>query len=202
MPLYLGNIVKQGSVGYTVVGSPTIVDGVASGFSGNDYLRINDYFYISPEDDLDIVIKANINTLGVQQSIFGYGPSNGVWGGSIYLSPNNNMLSVSGLGADLNVNAGPIQATGIYYIRLLKSQGVLKIGYSVDKTNWTYGPERTVTSYIGNTSYKPLFGRNNTSVFDVFQGSIDLNETYIKVNGDAWFGPCKMFDSGKYNFKF
>ena len=36
------NYNKKGSVNYTIVGTPTIVDGVASGFSNNDYLVVAD----------------------------------------------------------------------------------------------------------------------------------------------------------------
>ena len=48
----------MGTVGYTKVGNPTIVDGVASGFSSNDYLSVS-----APANTLnnnfDIIIKYN-----------------------------------------------------------------------------------------------------------------------------------------------
>ena len=47
------------NVGYTKVGNPTIVDGVASGFSANDYLSLNANFALESSWEICTKIKQN-----------------------------------------------------------------------------------------------------------------------------------------------
>lgn len=173
----------SGPVNYELVGSPTIVDNVASGFSSSNYLRLSDYFYISPDSSFDMVFKVNLDAINVTQTVFGFGPSFGTFNAGVGIA-NNNDIMMPGTSA---VCRNQITQTGTYYIRVIKENNSMKIGCSTDKITWNYGSSVAISDYIGNTRFFPMLGRENTAAANPLQGSIDLNETYIKVDGSLWF---------------
>ena len=50
----------QAVVGYTIVGSPTIVDGVVSGFSGSDYLQLPNFPILDNNSKVEIYVESKI----------------------------------------------------------------------------------------------------------------------------------------------
>lgn len=188
MPLYLGNIIKQGPVEYTVVGSPTIVDGVVTSAGGNNYLTFPQNFDLD-NNEVDIVWKGNGSIIRVSSSDYTAAIQ-------VFLSSSNQyILYVNDVATNVKFYYNP----SFPYNRLYKN----KEGTSYTFYNSADGKEWVSRS---TQNFSPAISGSTTNIrfcFTVVSGnSIDLKETYIKVNGDAWFGPCKMFDAGKYNFKF
>lgn len=196
----------RGSVNYTIVGSPTIVDNVVSGFSADDYLVTTQQFSsISPEK-LELQAKftpTNLNN--TYQYIVSYQTTGGLNGGksgfrinsnnrlqykvSYYSDGSGDLLITSS--ANIQVNSSII-AKG-YYI----GDGVYGLDVSTDGGNtWitdtvTIDGSKTIEL---NSSYGTYIGRTSTAGTDinVFSGSIDLKHTYIIVNGQPWFGICPI----------
>lgn len=179
----------MGPVGYTVVGSPTITDGVASGFSNSDYLLLN---LNIPLDVQIIEIYSKITTPTVWHT--------GGYIGTILartsydavgltltdyhklqgkIKTNNTMYTIATDEA-LSVNT-------TYYVKYVynKNAGKLSIGFSTDNQNWIEAERSDISSegiLVSGGNYR--IGQGS---FGYFRGSIDLNQTYIKVNGKLWF---------------
>lgn len=178
------------NVGYTVVGSPTIVDGVASGFSTENKLTLPNSPVGSSLDGLEFGTKFTTTASSVYQAAI-------LWtsyGGTGFLGVlNNNKLHCS-LGRPNSSSSHAIEILSdvmitndtYYWLRLKCDNGVAVFDYSTDGISYTS---------IGQAEYSGLnitntFGLGSpkgSGSFGVFQGSIDLNSTYIKVNGIPWF---------------
>lgn len=183
----------QAVVGYTVVGSPTeSPSGVFSGFSASDYLEINKPFspmgqwemvccFITPEtapSNWTSILSLN-NYISVQIEL-----SNG---NTPYLqigfSENTSSYSIGFIGGSssqkLNLNTkywAKIRFTGTQYIVELSTDGI----------NYTEYGNLNSTKKISSDNNKLRIGLNRTNTRG-FVGSIDLNNTYIKINNKLWF---------------
>lgn len=172
---------KSGTVGYTVVGSPTILDGVVSGFSGSNYLSLPATLDIS--QNFEWVFCITTDDLSTEQRIFAYntGTINSVYIQNKYLKwwitgDSSNILSTD----DLNPNTR-------YFIKCSNVNGLYSLSYSTDGITYTGLRTKELSLSTTVSSYYDI-GVNHTSYYSPFLGSIDLNETYIKVNGELWFG--------------
>ena len=175
------------NVGYTKVGNPTIVDGVASGFSDSDCLQINTSPF-TPNNITEIVIKFT-PTEKKQGYILGGLSKNGQ--GGIYLTIVNTQFR-DGIVADKI----PQQTASIayqieqlnmpYYMHFVFDVNTLnwKLGMSTDGLNPVYGLQNVATGIL--TTNILTLGKTSVAGYQL-RGSIDLNETYIKVNGVPWF---------------
>lgn len=168
------------NVGYETVGSPTITNGVVSGFSNSNYLYINN---ISSANSIEININATINNLSTWQSIFRCSVSqnrtleiNGSNGTLryYYLATNGtstNIGDISGVVANVPVNCN-LQASGTTLKVIITQNNTELFNTTVNDSNFSDLLNQIWFGYVGK---------------DVFLGSIDLNHTYIKVNGVPWF---------------
>ena len=167
------------NVGYEKVGNPTIVDGVASGFSTSNYLNLTSNIVSNFEISMSFTTSSQIYT---QQILWGQDYSSGVQilaNGSMKFSVNSNHSS--GAEAVLTFVLSP--NTGYKFIAtklgsILSLTLYNKSGGILDTSTGTYSNNVNVKSSIG---FNPRLG------IYPFLGSIDLNETYIKVNGVLWF---------------
>lgn len=175
----------RGSETYTIVGNPTIVDGVVSGFSTSDYLQINSQA-IAP-DTLEFAGKFTMGPNGEGGFIFhNFSVSNGI---GLAVRPtsssNQGMLLYAGTSHYVfythRFEAG---TTHTYKVLYNKSAGICYL-YVDDELRRTLDTSE-YTVYFGDALF---IGRYGT---DWFGGSIDLNETYIKVNGQPLFGICPI----------
>ena len=169
------------NVGYTKVGSPTIVDGVASGFSGSDYLKtpilplsstnsfeINLKISVDYPDGTYTQIAGNDNTVSFQfggstKKLYAYVLDSN--GRSALTYTYNYQSEISTIKLVYQNSTYSLYINGIFIESLAKG---------LPTTDYHFG--------IGTKMYRNSSG-------DGFLGSIDLNETYIKVNGVPWFGP-------------
>ena len=193
--VYTSNELVKGPVNYTKVGNPKIVDGVVSGFSENDYARTSAIITSSTMQSIEVCCKFTIGTISEQ----------GILGSAYQFSKYGFNLNSNGtLRTGVRVNAGGtetnknltstmvLDANSTYYAVMScdKSTHILTLKISTDNENWT-----TYTSDIGafdsfvSLGYSIIGYTQNGA----FLGSIDLNETYIKVNGQAWFGSVSKF---------
>ena len=191
------NYNKKGSVNYTIVGTPTIVNGIASEFSDSDYLNIADTPF-SNSNIVEMRIKFT-PTEFVTGYVLGVRINNQYQG--IYLAAFNNTLRygmimwTGGVGIP-QVQVGQAYAISTlnvpYYLHFYFNPTTLeyKLGLSTDGRNPTYGLSGTATGVpaINQLQFGVNLGYSNY----YFRGSVDLNETYIKVNGQPWFGVCPV----------
>ena len=185
----------QGYDNYKVVGSPTITDGVASGFSRNNYLTapINPQNVFAYEE----VIRVKIPSTFTQRNyITGYAVDKYGWALSIPFGTKTYAIALakstsdtSAWRFDITTNVSPIYDQ-FYYIRFTWNGNTFLWEHSTNKENWS-----TIYSYNSSdffySSGNKLYGRGATNQSwynDKFlEGEIDLNNTYIKVNGKYWF---------------
>ena len=174
----------KGNVTYTIIGNPTITDGVVSDFSSSDYLKLSKT-YTQIINILEFVIKINITptTITNNACVLALNGTNNL---RVYVNPSKNLML---LFYDINntqryLSAGTVSAG--YYKYILGYNISPKVYYSNDGINWTLK---------NSTSYKPRlisitdsFIGYSSSTYNVYDGSIDLNETYININRLAWFG--------------
>lgn len=173
------------NVGYTKVGNPTIVDGVASGFSDSSYLLISKNGTLYGTNDF-IVASSFIPSSLHNGTIFGMTSwylngiqvnSNGTIQGTIHASsPTSKYYTVT--------SSIHYVANTKYWVQLIKTNSTLKIRVSTDNINFTEDSIALDGNDVIPMTNPYQIGVGNPGVFN---GSIDLNETYIKVNGVPWF---------------
>lgn len=168
------------NVGYTVVGSPTIVDGVVSNFTTSNYLTLPEIDLSSPFEIMfkiktpatwgsayDVIIGGAVTRFVVQKD----GPNHHLQ----YYIPD-----VGGSSRTQYNGAYTLSADTVYYIKVLFTGTQLTVAISLDKITWA--TEVSLERSIGMFSAAYSLGRSYTNPQQQWTGSIDLNETYIKVN--------------------
>lgn len=180
----------MGPVGYNVVGSPTIADGVVSGFaSGN---------YIATEGDTDFNQPFEISISCIKgpnrnQSIFSRRTQNN---GVDVTFPYNNMCTIR-LWLNNSVIYNVREDMGGFVLEE-NTKYVMKFTY--DRNDRYYFAilshitkdvlyARTIIESTKLNNCGVTFGGTfgGSTLYNPWEGSIDLNETYIKVNGKLWF---------------
>lgn len=167
----------SGTVGYTKVGNPTITDNVVSGFSSVNYLTLG---YIPNFTKLERFVKFTTNSVSVVQNIIGvtnYGGISIDGNGHIRTTIYTNSFKT------MTLDTTVLSANTTYYYKDILENGIVK-GYLfdsnkglLDSKSEELGIDTTISYFVGNTN------RHDRP----FLGSIDLKETYIKVNDKLWF---------------
>ena len=167
----------QAVVGYTVVGSPTITDGVVSGFSGSDYLQINNANVFAQADSWEIMIKKSGVVTGY---LFGTNKPYAITFTRMYIYLSSNSSSW-----DIANGVGTGQSSEDCFLRIRFTGTQYIYDYSIDTVNWTTLATVNSNSKITNLVTSLQIGIWRTSYYAT--GSIDLNNTYIKINNKLWF---------------
>ena len=172
----------SGPVNYTVTGSPTIVDGVGSGWSADDYVRTDSTCDQRNITELVVKIKVpssfmNTNTWrGILSQNFSL---------SLYSSSANNFI------VNLNVNGMSTLAFSNLlpdvwcWLKYTNDGTTGRSYYSYDGVNYTRVSNADSTGISQQVLTTVSFGLRWGSM--PFPGSIDFNDTYIKVNDSLWF---------------
>lgn len=170
----------EGPVTYTKVGNPTVIDNVVSGFSSSDYLSLPATLDISK--NFEWVFCITTDDLQAEQRIFAYntGTINSVYIQNKYLKwwitgDVSNILSTDALNPNTR-----------YFIKCSNVNGLYSLSYSTDGITYTGLRTKELSLSTSISSYYDI-GVNHTSYYSPFSGSIDINNTYIKVNGNLWF---------------
>lgn len=176
--------------GYEVVGSPTITDGVVSNFSNANYIQTSENF--SFENPLEIYFTAttssNVNTSQLFCSV-GNGGANRSFGVTIETG------GKMGVAYTLNGSAwiGWLPSSYVFegntrynfLIQYIPSQFFTINVKKSTETSWTTFTNSLAAPIYTSAGCPFIFGQNYQN--KPFFGSIDLNETYIKVNNKVWF---------------
>ena len=159
-----------------IYGTPTNTDNVWSDFSNSNYLRIGESL---PTDSTEIVIDFTLGTTkSGTQTIF--------YAGLFALTIYSNYLGTyddSASGYKKVIPASDLVVNSHYVVRVEKNDRELSFYYSKDggdfinSLNWT--SQNDYLSYI-------LIGKSSTTN-RYFRGSIDLNNTYVKIGNKIWF---------------
>jgi len=192
MPLYS---TISGSTKYTIIGSPTIENGVVSGFSSGSYVQIDTIFsFAQPlEIRFTAITSSDVTTSQLFCSV-GNGNANRSFGVTIETG------GKMGVAYTLNGSTwiGWLPSSYVFegntrynfLIRYIPSQFfTIKVKKSTE-SEWTTFTKALTTPIYTSTNCPFIFGQNYQN--KPFLGSIDLNETYIKVNSQSWFGKCPV----------
>ena len=175
VPWFNGAATRQLDPAATNVGGVTITNGVASGFSGSKYIRVPNFSTASP---LEMVIRTKYNTFtsGVRY-LFGFS-------GFYILQDSVDSIYCSIQKSDETLvypNFGPgLLPDTFYYLKFVYDGTTLWAGRSTDGTNYTEMYNQPLSLY-SRTGTAILGYRNSATT--VWDGSIDLNNTYIKSGG-------------------
>lgn len=170
------------NVGYTLVGSPTISNGVVSVFSSNDYLR-TDSILPNSLNDLEFNVKFGNWTGNQQQYLFQ--ESYQYQGLKIQATNKISFTVYDGEQFRTASSDYVLNPSNTYEVNcvLKNSEVIIKI---YDNSHSLLSTENFAFPYSYNGgSYTLVIGRQS----DVggFSGFMDLNNTYIKINGALWF---------------
>lgn len=163
----------QAVVGYTVVGSPNITDGVASGFSDSNYLQISN---TTSNENIEIVTRFKFNTSeNGQKPIFGFRDK---WTLPFFYVIANR---VSGYAGDIYAN---LQSNNWYRVKFTYNGTLATCEVYNDNNILISSNSREYSATIQQAVVR-IGGTYST--LSVVIDSIDLNETYIKINNKLWF---------------
>ena len=178
---------KGSIVGYTVVGSPTITDGVVSGFTENDYLVTNQNF---PNDKaingFEFQTKFSLSDKSVAMILFGIYFDTSVILSGLY-SPADARIrwfitSTNNISTNISTNQ-------FYFVRCVIKDNKMSLYLGTTKDNMQLIQETDITSFTLTTPVPIYIGRKyfTINMNPAIYATIDLNETYIKINNKLWF---------------
>ena len=183
----------QAVVGYTVVGSLTeSPSGVFSGFSGSNYLSIpysptdfyaNNYEFHTKVKFTSEDISANEEKYPIRYNVQSAGRGIGLNRGKLTFD-----FSYA-TGQQGRVQSSFTATADIDYYLLAKYQnGIISFQYSLDGIDYILIGTLDLSSYNKNSYLSGFYiGASPNSNYGVLKGSIDLNQTYIKINNKLWF---------------
>ena len=170
---------------YTVVGTPTITNGILSNCSANDYLKKTIDATLSA--DTDVEVHFTFKTPATFPNGTRY-----IWGRNYKFC---NIINASYIGVQfLNGQAGADVAldTNTVYDAIFKFDKA-KLYFQYKKhsnTNWVVSNPVTYAPNTTTTLTDTLIGTNANDTSRCFTGSIDLNAFKIYVDGNLVYQPC------------
>lgn len=182
-------------INVTKVGIPSIDENfIASEFSTSNYLKFNTSTTSSSPSSFEIVFKV-ITPSSFTSNGRVINPTNGADSTTapyIQINSYNVVLAFYNGTSYINIEAkDSISTNTIYWFKWIYDGSNIKSYYSTDGENYTLNSTFT-------PSYKPFFNSTEYSVgcrsFDrssvcVWNGSVDLSESYIKIDGEeVWRG--------------
>lgn len=198
-------IIEKGPIYYDVVGNPTINNGIVSDFSytenNKSYLKIEKMFFgpnIKAEYVLRFKLDSNKVTISNNYMNLSY------WPVEIYTYIGNSVGTSQNFYAEFtgvsgNLSLGSIPVNSFYSIKIAcDGAGTLTSYNSQDGQTWTQVATKDITgaSATQNSSWH-LGYRGNTGGF---AGEIDLNNSFVKKDGWAWFGSANLVWANKNLF--
>ena len=182
---------------------------IMSGFNSSNYGYLLQSFDPQNYDNWEFLFKTKykingnavqrlcgaINSTSVSQIIIGAGSDSG----------NKLKLWLSSSGTSWNICSGNSGVTILkddidYYFKMMFDGNKYELLSSTDKENWI--TEISVSSSTKLNSNNSAFLLGNAELAGYWNGSIDLSESYIKVNDEIWWNPYiqKAFTYSDYTF--
>lgn len=188
----------QAVVGYTIVGSPTIVDGVVSGFRA--YPNLNSGYFVKVDNftytnTFEIQVKLITGSETITGTPLGQGntsPKIGITNTQITNSLFSlRLIDTNGQNIFNQSNISYIDNQSLSlnteYILKLKFTGTEYI-YTLVDTNGTYYINRVISSSAKLRLGSIAFGVNYADVaYTAWSGGIDMKETWIKTDNKLFF---------------
>ena len=183
-----------------VIGSPTITkQGVVSGFSTSNYLSLPETFAPVSGNVWEIGFKVTTGSnVTTQQTVLGCTPPNcgGMWlglGRSSTAKFDFSAGSGTSSSSDWNIASHIAGSTTIttnttYYIKIVFTGSEYKVLISTNNIDWI--TDILVTSSVVPSAYTNRIGivlSGGSSYVYPWLGSIDLSESYMKVNGEYYW---------------
>lgn len=182
------DVIKEDN--YEVVGSPTITgDGVASGFTSENYINSSISFDLTSASSIEVhtkfIYNGNDNTLNII-NCFGTG---------VYLAvANQNILRFNDdtVGALLPNRIDSTIEKNIWYdvIYGVTSDNLFYIKYKKHTESSYIMKSVTMTNRVLNNAIFYLGAFGDSSHLYNFVGKIDLNQTKIYIDGNLVYQPC------------
>ena len=176
------NHTVQGSVNYTVVGTPTIVDGVVSGFDSSNYLTLPYVGDTLPQEYV-FTFTTGSDITSTQTVFNNFTCRVQISSGVI------NCFMRMGYNVNITKTSSSISANTKYTVKISMTASGVGMYYKTADSGY-------VTIYEGSEVAVPVSSNMYIGHYDLtaqsFLGSIDLNSTYIKVDAQAWFGVCPV----------
>jgi hypothetical protein len=165
----------------TVVGSPTISNGVVSGFSTSNYLLTPKSVNLNSVNNWEIVIKAQYNTGSMLQQ-----HSNAPF--TIALTAGMMLVRLSGGSEWTTVykDTSGLVTGNWYSIRASFDGSTYKFERAEDGGEYTVLKTMSNSTKIISNNQPFVMGTNDVHT-DPFKGSIDLTQSYIKINNELWW---------------
>lgn len=192
----------KGDVNYTVVGTPTINNGVVSGFSANDYIQLQQA--LDTTQPFEIKVKFQVNSLFEHSRVLFGVSDQGIM--EFFINASNHATAPNALRftcgtsrtsfniCNIYTQSNFIIPNKIYYAKAIFTGTQYELWTSEDNTNWSLVGSEISSSLINSgTSITLRMGNGHSGNWYFNDGIIDLNDTYIKVNNKVWFG--------NYNYK-
>ena len=178
------------NVGYTVAGIPTISDNIVSNFSRTDNIQTSQSF-VDNGQDFEFVFHIKTPSTAAYTGIFSVG--NSAYSAMINFRADKKISAniVRGYGDVTspmpNIFTQELALDTWYYIKWERINNVHTISYSIDGVNYTAGDSATCADHLYNDGGICVYGWHAAYSANGYTGSINLNNTYIKVNDDYWF---------------
>lgn len=197
----ISDITYGGPVGYNKVGTPTIINGIVSGISSGNLLQVAQQ--VAPQNITERVAKIKFNA-----SAIGSGRYHNVFFGPASMSlvfyaaaDADKINSVScylpGAGSSLFYGLAALVADTWYWFKYTYDGTTASLYKSTDGSNYTllHSVSATISGSAGNC----FIGNRWNGDSNFFDGEIDMNETYFKVNGKLWFWQPRDVEKVYYN---
>lgn len=167
----------------TKVGSPTITDGVVSGFSSSNYLTIPTYS--DTINSLELVFKIETKPTTITNNALICSLNGNITFRSFVTSGNKVQFSYKDINSTTrNVPSTNNVSDGLFVKFVLNSLGT-KLYFSTDGTTWNLEYSRDeVADFSGGITDGRLGYLSNT--YNVYDGSLDIGKSYIKINGTKY----------------
>ena len=188
MPLYAK---IKGPVGYETIGSPTMVDGIATGFSASNYYKLDTPFKPG-HCTWEIVIRAKVTSFATKCNFISYGATDtrSVQVGTTTTGAINVYISSNGTSGNLANGTTSTEKLSLdtYYYILTKFTGTTyEVLVSEDKENWTTFLTVNSSTPVWQGTYFTL-GYNYPAYPEFLNGYLDFNESYIKIGDTIFWG--------------
>lgn len=182
---------------FTIIGSPTVntSTGVVSGFSSSNYLTLPQSF--NPADKtwevrLKFTTSNNVNsTQGIFQSIIDYTESG--QRGIILLIVNGKLrFGISTNGSSwlfITDSSFNLATNTTYWVKFGWTGTEYYLEYSTGGINYTRDITENSSIPAYSLSNYTVLGIYSWSIKEGFLGTLDLSESYIKVNNSTWWNP-------------
>lgn len=170
----------------TVVGSPTVSNGVVSGFSSANYLTLPEAF--SPGSNTwEYVQRIKFSNISAQEHFIGCRNHNFPL---VKLYNSKFMMYVSSNGSSWNVASEKVgtfvpTANTYYWIKLRFTGSAYILSYSTNGSTFT--DDITVSSTATIKGGSNIVIGNSWTDRPLTTGTVDLTQSYIKINNKLWW---------------